>query len=458
MLNFEKWFYTNEKLIEEGLSINPHALFKDNYISNVPGVSSNTRRVLFDFNFVKDNLENDLIYLTTGNREWYFGSNIKNLGRNKDNDIASLYAPYIVRDFKPHYVDDPVPFNADGHHAFGDNSINDTPRKTMHESDFGIEEDDLTHFYNSILPLLPSTSPATNYYKKGKPLTTPLYHALKLGYIDTTGVITSAISDIKTLNKYTTHDNLEFLKKDDVVKFIKTGCIEYKKIIDRKNIKFDYICYPQSKSDHVKHITDTMIDVLSGTLDNSTAIKIDKKSAISMYTEYVSGLSALDNFYTSTINSLPSAIKDGIITIANGNTAIVDAISSNISTLSGDLIDFGKKVISPTLYDNTSTYIANAIDILAYSNQTKGGKNNNDNTRSSAILVLLLAWISELYKYNYEFNNNPGIIKFLSSAADIRTTCITIKKYLDSKITTKKSGNSNFEFENSKLNIYIQMH
>lgn len=166
MLNFEKWFYTNEKLIEEGLRINPSALFKSRYSSNVPGVSSNTRRVLFDFNFVKDNLENDLIYLTTGNREWYFGSNIKNLGRNKDNDIASLYAPYIVRDFKPHYVDDPVPFNADGHHAFGDNSINDTPRNTMHESDIGIEEDDLTHFYNSILPLLPSTSPATNYYKK----------------------------------------------------------------------------------------------------------------------------------------------------------------------------------------------------------------------------------------------------------------------------------------------------
>lgn len=80
MLNFEKWFYTNEKIIEEGVYIEKH-----------------DKKYKFCFDFDNDVAGKDIIYLKDS--EQYFGNNIRNHGQttkfansqNKSNNIIYIY-------------------------------------------------------------------------------------------------------------------------------------------------------------------------------------------------------------------------------------------------------------------------------------------------------------------------------------------------------------------------------
>lgn len=78
MLNFEKWFYTNEKLIEEGIEIDPAT--KTLYI-----------------NKEYDSKENSIVDFFPSH--YFYNTNIKD-PRRDNNVVDSLFGCYIVNDDK----------------------------------------------------------------------------------------------------------------------------------------------------------------------------------------------------------------------------------------------------------------------------------------------------------------------------------------------------------------------
>lgn len=242
MINFEKWWYNNEKLIEEGVRLT--------------GSIAHTNVIL--------DIDNDTpfdVCFTTQNNSCFIKDLRSTVSNDKYSIVDSLYAPYII------YDDAPAEF---------------------------VKYDKNTNKYKI-------TGNTTN--KAGVRITSPIYHTFKNDLLipDSDDIDIQLDDKFKKTNDYAKKfKNLTKLNYFDVNTFINTATSKYKNIVDEYlKCTFNTIQFPDSKSKHVKNISHS----IQSKLQLSNPEKLSKLTNQQLYNKYFGNIPKIIEIYNIAINS-----------------------------------------------------------------------------------------------------------------------------------------------------------
>lgn len=247
--------------------------------------------------------------------------------------------------------------------------------------------------------------------KAGNYITTPIYHSFKNDLINTSSGKVSDQLD-SNFKKTTTYSyNFKKLKKldyNDVNKFILRAASNYAYIVNKylKNIKFNSIQYPDSKSKHVENIS----QIIQSKLKLSNPQKLIKHNSDKLVNKFFDETKVpnIFNIYKDTVNTLNAATT--ILDYRELAKSAFDTLVKNYNKYKSEI---------DTCFNNISYDPKYRID-----QKSKARKNHTKIPRVDIYKIYLIAsWITVL---STRCCNNSNKYAQISSANDVRKTAINL--------------------------------